>query len=328
MDDNEYIRAHLKDILPSSLIPLCTSYITAYNDISEIRLRTGRYITFTSKGRNIITGFLCTRDVFDECVRTLINNSLYKLKDHISNGVIPLSSGFRAGICGTALLDGGRIENIYEYTSINIRFPRSYIGCAQKLSEHIRDRLAPGRGCLVISPPCGGKTTFLRDIARSLSTPPVSERVCVVDKNFELSPLQALPDAQLDILAGYPLERGIDIATKYLSPRYIVCDEIGADADIDAISSALYSGVTFIASAHCASIADMISKPNIYKLIKNKAFSCFALLKRDKDATVVAELYNESDIARYIETDGERVECRSFSCMCDATVDRGISRMV
>lgn len=319
MDDNEYICAHIKDILPTSLISLCSSYISAYDDISEVRLRSERFISFTSGEKNIITNVLCTQALLDECIELLINSSLYKLKSHISNGVIPLCNGFRAGICGSALLDDGRIEAVYGYTSINIRFPRSYLGCGNELCEHIR-RLAPGNGCLLLSPPSGGKTTFLRDIVRSLSTPPVSKRVCVVDKNFELSPLQCLPDAQLDVLAGYPLERGIDIATRYLAPQYIVCDEIGADADIDAISSALHSGVSFIASAHSSSISDLLSKPKLSRLIKNGAFSCFALLKRNADVGIRAELYDLADIVRYTETGVESIENSIISNKCDADI--------
>lgn len=324
MDDNEYICMHLKDILPASLVSLCTSYISAYDDISEVRLRMDSYISFTSGEKNIITGVLCTQALFDECMKLLINSSLYKLKAHISNGMIPLRNGFRAGICGAALLDNGRIEAIYGYTSINIRFPRSYLGCGDALSERIR-RLLPGQGCLLLSPPSGGKTTFLRDIIRSLSTPPVSKRVCVVDKNFELSPLQRLPDAQLDVLAGYPLERGIDIATRYMAPQYIVCDEIGADADIDAISSALHSGVSFIASAHSSSIADMLSKPRLSRLIKNGAFSCFALLKGNADIGIRAELYELADIARSTETEDERIECDIVSNECYADIGRSFA---
>lgn len=274
MNDTEYILSNLPKVIPSPLIPLCNNYLTLYSDISEIRLRKNAYISFTKGNENITTAFVCDDDLFSKCAELIIGNSFYKKRSHIINGIIPLPCGFRAGVCGSALPNtDGNIDNIYDISSFNIRFPRSVSGCSDKLIRKLLELPHQKSGLLILSPPGGGKTTFLRDIALRLSTPPVSERVCVVDENFELAPLSIPQNAQIDILKGYSIDKGIIIATRFLNPRYIICDEIGSDSDINAIKNATHSGVPFIASAHASSVEEFISKPDISQLMYDGVFN-------------------------------------------------------
>lgn len=285
MNDNiDYVLRYIGNYLPEPLLSVCKKYISSYGNLDEVRLRRGGFLSFAAEEKNIITSFLCTPDIFDKCSKLLIGNALYKNKFYINNGIIPLSHGFRAGICGSALITGNAIEDVYGYSSLVLRLPSHHRGCAAGLVEHILSEFDRNRsGLLITSPPCGGKTTFLRDIARSLSTPPVTKRVCVVDTNFELASASEEPNACMDVLSGYPIDVGINIAVKFLNPQFIICDEIGNDADTKAINSALHSGVPFIASAHASSVDELLAKPNIRSLIERRAFSDVAILKRHND---------------------------------------------
>ena len=273
-----HIEKHLPDFLPSGLWTICKSYLSVYDNISEIRLRKNKALSFSCGAQNIVSEYICTPPVFDGCVSLLLNSSAYKHTESILKGIIPLSHGFRAGISGSAIVDKGRITNIYDYTSINIRLPHESANYAVSLAEHLSTLPHHKRSTLVISPPSGGKTTFLREISMILSPPPVSERVCVVDTHFELSPLNPPTDSQLDILRGYPIDIGIEAATRYLNPQYIICDEIGNECYIPAIQSASHSGIPLIASAHASSYDELIRKPAICSLIENGIFCTLVTL--------------------------------------------------
>ena len=73
------------------------------------------------------------------------------------------------------------------------------------------------KGVLVAGPPSSGKTTFLRDIARSLSLGRFASgrRVAIVDERGELGGFDLGPCA--DILRGYPKETGLEVALRVLS---------------------------------------------------------------------------------------------------------------
>ena len=230
--------------------------------MSEIRIRKGMRISFTVSDANIDTGYVCDEATFDMCLARWIGDSKYKYADSILHGVIPLSHGFKVGIAGKALIDDGSIKNIYDLTSLTVRLPRRYKGCSGDIYEHLIRLPKYKRSLLIASPPCGGKTTILRDLAYKLSTPPVSERVCVVDTRCELVFSDSV-GTHMDVFKGYPIEMGIEIATKYFNPQYIVCDEIGSQREVRSILDAANSGVPLIATVHSPSLSDLVLKNNI-----------------------------------------------------------------
>ena len=237
-----------------------------------MRLRRQNRIVFTCGTQNIATGYICDNSVFEQCISLWIGSERYKHSDNIMNGVITLPYGFRVGVAGTLLINNGSADEIYEISYLNLRFPRLFKGIAYPLYEYLSTIGYQKHSTLLVAPPCSGKTTVLRDIARILSTPPVSERVCVVDTKKEIFPPLDEPCVHMDVFSGYPTSVGIDIATKYFNPRYIICDEIGCENELAAIRSAAHSGVPLIASAHSPSLSDAIRKPLLNTLIVEKIF--------------------------------------------------------
>ena len=78
----------------------------------------------------------------------------------------------------------------------------------------------------------------------------------------------------VDVLRGYPRAKGIEIATRTLSPEVIFCDEIGSAEEAKAILSAQNSGVPLIATAHADSRETLFRRPNIRILYENEIFRC------------------------------------------------------
>lgn len=271
-NDTVNITSHLPGILPPSLLELCIKYLDSYYGISEIRLRRNRPVVFSNNERNIVSSYVCNDALFDNCLSLWLGKERYKQSDNLTEGVIALPHGFRVGIAGTALTNKKELINVYEITTANVRLPRFLSGISLPLYEYISTLNYTQRSTLIIAPPCNGKSTVLRDLARILSTPPVSERVCVVDPKRELAPLEDKPCLHMDVFTGYPTPIGLNTAVRYFSPRYIICDEIGREDELAPIRNVAHSGIPLIASTHSPSLSDLILKPVIRALLTENVF--------------------------------------------------------
>ena len=87
-------------------------------------------------------------------------------------------------------------------------------------------------------------------------------------------------DRLVDVLHGYPRAKGIEIATRTLSPEVIFCDEIGSAEEARSILSAQNSGVPLIATAHAESRETLLRRPNIRLLYENGVFRYYIGLGR------------------------------------------------
>ena len=169
-----------------------------------------------------------------------------------------------------------------EITSLNIRIARSIDGCGDPV---VQLALKDGRqsNVLVIGAPSSGKTTILRDAAKNLSLY-YGRKVAVIDERSEIfgsyidMPLEKV--GMCDVLNGYPKNVGIIQAIRVLSPDYIVCDEIGTKADIEAIGCGMHSGVSIIASVHAEDLEDLRERFILNQLLDMK-WEKFELSKRE-----------------------------------------------
>ena len=194
-------------------------------------------------------------------VNAFCKGSVYAYQNYLKDGFIPLCGGHRIGISGKAVMDGERIINVEEFSGVNIRIAKEFIGSADSCMPHIYDccRLS---NTVIISPPGYGKTTVLRDIARQLSE---NYKVVIVDERSELAasskgvPQFDIGD-QTDVLEGFPKPMGMLHALRSLSPDVIVTDEIGTEADLLAISALLKGGCKIITSMHGYSIDEALLK--------------------------------------------------------------------
>ena len=88
-------------------------------DITEIRLRSGRPVSLsTPSGARFVsidggwrekpdTGVLSTpHTLVQNCFQAICGYSVHSFADCIANGFVPLPGGHRAGVCGTAFVDG------------------------------------------------------------------------------------------------------------------------------------------------------------------------------------------------------------------------------
>lgn len=244
-------------------------------NISEIRIRADSGVFITVKNKNIYCGVDATCDDVSKIVRSLCGNSLYSHSETIKEGYISVYGGIRAGVCGRAVTENGRILSLTDISSVCIRIPHRIIGAADPI---VKEFLNKKRGVLIYSDPGVGKTTALREFSAVLASEPYNYRVAVVDTRFEIC--GALNGKfSIDVLSGYPRAKGIETALRVLSPEIIVCDEISSREDAEALFASLGAGVPVAASVHAGSYEELMRNDNVAALVKNNVFSILVHLR-------------------------------------------------
>ena len=261
--------------------------------IQDIRLRLGRYLTVTIFDKEYFvteegvlqnspnSGVRVLKEDEEQIYKRAFQNSIHSFSREISQGYITISGGNRVGFCGTAVLNplkDNEIHSIKNVSSINIRIAREVFGCANDLFKKIYSD--EDKSLLILGPPCSGKTTILRDLCRQLGD---IRSVSVIDERNEISATvdgisQNKLGAMTDVFCSYNKYDGIMTAVKVMSPKILICDEIGSKGDSKALEYAVNSGVKIIATAHSPDFEDAKKRITISKLIKENVFDYIAVL--------------------------------------------------
>lgn len=277
---SECLPSHITEALPYRVSDEVRA--GGYSNIEEIRLRRERCASLTVGGENIFLDTVLSGDEIDETLKKLCGGSLYAYAETIRSGYLSLPGGIRAGVCGRAALEDGKIIGICDISAIALRIPHKTRPVGEELCE-LLGGLGAGKGILIFSPPGVGKTTLLRGMAVRLSTGAGARRVAVVDTRGELCFSLDLQRSLADVLVGYPRREGISIAVRTLGAQLIICDEIGDTDEASGIISAHNSGVPLLASAHAASVGELLRKPGIAMLHKSGCFGAYVGIKRRAD---------------------------------------------
>lgn len=267
------------DEILSLLPPRAVGEILKYREdaICEIRLHSGRPMTVTSTKANIHCLTVCTEEEISETVFKMCGGSLHSFSETLKNGYIPLKNGCRVGVSGT--MSGGYVRDI---TSLCIRIPRTVRSVGASLCRRLT---SSRKGMLIYSPPGEGKTTLLRDIASSLSSPPNCLRVSVIDTRNEIFREDAFERSAADIYIAYPKAIGIELATRTMSPQYIICDELGSE-EAASVLSAQNCGVPLVATAHAPSLDALLKRKAFRELDSAGVFGFYVGIRRENDGYI------------------------------------------
>lgn len=271
----------------------------------EIRLRLCRPMSLVCRGKTVfftarggVTDLPCgdlrmvSRGEITETFQRLCDYSVYARQREIADGYVTLRGGHRAGICGTAVCENGAVANVRGISSIHIRIAREHRGCASGILPAVKQTRG---GVLICGAPCSGKTTVLRDLARQLSLG--GQSVSLADERGELAACvdgEPQNDVGLcDVYDGYPKATAIMQAVRSMAPELVLCDEIGGEADAQAVAQCQNSGVRVIATAHAADMEELRRRQALQAVLSTGAFSTFIFLKgraqAGQTATVVTE---------------------------------------
>ena len=190
----EYAAARFEDacaLLPGRLRTAAMQLTRSRKaETEELRLRIGRplYITLPTMELPLPQTRVIRGDL-EQVLDRATEYSRYVAAETLRHGYVTAQGGFRIGVCGTALPQGGCNEGIRDVSSLSIRIPRVREDAARPILPEL---LEDGRplSTLILSPPGGGKTTLLRDLVRLLSQGTELAapcRVALVDERGELA---------------------------------------------------------------------------------------------------------------------------------------------
>ncbi len=243
-----------------------------------------------------------------EIFTRLCNGTVYQFENQIKNGYITIQGGHRVGFCGTAIYEGDRLVTLKDITSITFRISRQIKNAAREIIGNIinDDKIY---SALIVSEPCGGKTTILSDLARLVSN--LGKRCAVVDERGEIcSVYEGVPQKDIgsltDVLNGYSKGDGMMTALRCLSPQLIICDEIGSRSDADAMLEAMNAGVPVIATAHASNEDDLLGRPQIERLVDYGAIDKIFFLQGNANPGVVRKVIT---VNRYDEDSWNSDDC-------------------
>lgn len=270
--------------------------------VEEIRMRSGQPLIIrdwdgeygldatTGPTSDINRSYRVSREDIMRTIAAISDNSLYAFEEDIKRGFITIAGGHRVGLAGQVVMQEANVKAIKEFSSICIRIAREIKGCAAQVIGSI---YAPGgkvKNTLLVSPPRCGKTTLLRDIARSLSSGSGQHKaynVVIVDERSELAGCYlGLPQLEVgprtDVLDACPKAAGIIMAVRALSPEVIITDELGRLEDAVAVRECINAGVSIISSVHAGSMDELAGRPIMSELVEARIFKNIILLSRSR----------------------------------------------
>ena len=286
-------QTHLYKILPQKIRHILDKNHIDFEQLQEIRMREQKPLFIKIDGREKEFLHYVTKEELRETMEYISNYSLYAYENELRQGFLTIQGGHRIGVAGKVIIENGKVKNFQYISSINIRVCHEIYGCADKLFPQI---LNEGKleQTLIVSPPGCGKTTLLRDLVRQVSDGNrhiKGKNIGIIDERCEIGACyQGVPQNQLgrrsDILDCCPKAEGLIMLVRSMAPQAVAVDEIGGVEDQKAISYAINSGVTVIATLHGNSYED-VKKKNLIQ------FKRIILLKNKETIGELAGIYDE-----------------------------------
>ena len=285
-------------VLPISMLEKIKK-IGSTTNITEIRLRVGRNILLVTSDVEVEVDYIVSlKDMLDILVK-VSKNSIYAIQNEINNGFVVINGGHRIGICGEVVIENGKIKNIKNINSMNIRVARQLVGVADKVMPYIINN-GNVQNTIIISPPGCGKTTILRDIVRQISSGVKildfkGKNVGLVDERGEIAAVSlGIPNLDVglrtDIMSNVPKSIGMQMLVRSMGIDVIATDEIGGKEDFEAIKYANSSGVNLVFTMHGNDIRDVYKKEEIKKLLNDGIFSVAIILSRKNGVGTIEKI--------------------------------------
>ena len=274
-------------------------------DVQEIRLRAGQPLRMLCGSREKVLPsdekpHIITKEEIRETMEYVSHYSLYAYENELRQGFLTVEGGHRIGVAGKVIIEKEKVKNIQYISSVNVRVSHEMLGCADRLLPYITKNRQVCH-TLIISPPCCGKTTLIRDLIRQISDGNEYVKGCsvgVVDERSELGGCylgiaQNHLGSRTDILDCCPKADGMIMLIRSMSPQVIAVDEIGTSEDIHAIEYAMQCGCKLIASVHGLDMDEATRKPVLGELIRRRMFERYVVLGSGKHPGEIRGVYDE-----------------------------------
>ena len=220
-------------------------------NLNEVRLRLNSEIMIKVNGEALFLPTIADAELIERIIKSATNNSRYAYEKEIGNGYIDYEGGVRLGLVGEGVCTAQGDISLNKIFSLCIRIPHEIMGCA----AHLQDLFDDFQNTLIISPPGGGKTTLLRDMARILSQ---RYDVLVIDERGEIcgKNLCMRMGNRCDVMQGVEKHLVYDRAVRTMAPQIVVCDELFGKRDYNAVKKLSFAGIKVLATLHSDSDVD------------------------------------------------------------------------
>lgn len=300
-------------LFPDTYRALFGEVIKRAEQVNEIRMRAEKPIIIAIKGKEyfLTAGGALTREAsvaerigqggLETILNHICNYSIYAYEDEIRQGFLTVQGGHRIGVAGQAVMRTEReMKNMKYIRFINIRVSHQIVGAADAILPFLYE---DGHVCntLLISMPGVGKTTLLRDMVRQVSEGNRygnGVNVGVVDERSEIAGcFQGIAQNDVgirtDILDACPKALGMMLLLRSMSPRVIAVDEIGGKEDEEMIRQVTRCGVQMMATIHGNDIQDLQNSAIGRRLIEEKIFERYIVLKKDEAGSISRIVHNK-----------------------------------
>ncbi|HEY4602611.1 MAG TPA: stage III sporulation protein AA [Cerasibacillus sp.] len=284
-----------------------------WDKLQEIRFRTQKPIELIFDNHHEwLTEPIPTHQDRAYVVNQLSEFSLYRLSDELREGFITIEGGHRVGIAGKVNTENGVVKAIQPISFFNIRIAKQIKGVSKSLIPYLYEK--GYKNTLMIGAPQTGKTTYIRDLTRMMSSgwqKAPAQKVGVIDERSEIgASINGIPQHDLgkrtDVLDACPKAEGMMMLIRSMSPDILVVDEIGSDQDVTALLEAIHAGVTVICTAHGNSVTDIRNRPSFSRLFEQNVFERFVILNQKKIGHIKA-VY-DSTMRPLLEAGGDKHE--------------------
>lgn len=263
------------------------------NTLEEIRIRICQPVILLTNTQELFLKDASTNTFYvpdtvelKEILERITKSSFYAYLDDIKNGFVTVEGGHRVGICGRGVMKNGTIGNIKDISFLNIRIANEKKGISDRLLPQLLENGAV-KNTLIISPPQAGKTTLLRDITRNISNTLQRGKVSLIDERGEIAAIyNGIPQNDVgirtDVLTGIPKSEGMILAIRSLSPTVLITDELGSCKEVDAVFTAINSGVRIITTVHGEDETEIRKREDLKPLFQNRVFQKIIILNASK----------------------------------------------
>ena len=289
-----------------------------FQEVQEIRLRVGAPLIMIYKNQEFYIdsqghltkdetrAYVVEQEELRETMEYMSSYSLYAFEEEMKQGFLTIQGGHRIGIAGKTILDESGIRTMRYISFMNVRLSHQIRGCSLPVMPYIYqgDQVLH---TLIISPPRCGKTTLLRDMIRQISDGwdnHPGQTVGVVDERSEIGACyRGIPQNDLgirtDVLDCCPKAKGMMMLIRTMSPRVVAVDEIGTREDLEAMEYVMNCGCKLLATVHGNSIDDLKQKPVIRRLVEERIFERYVILKGGGQVGTVDQIYDSRGTQLY-----------------------------
>ena len=152
MSSIELLKSIIFKSFPSNLVQAFNN--VNFEKIEEIRIRANSPAIIKIGATDIVLKYKTNSEEILNMLQFFCNNSIYTYQNQICNGFVTIPGGHRIGISGTVVMKEGKVSNISNVYSLNIRIAREVKGCSNSVLQYVLN--IPENtinNCLIVSPP-------------------------------------------------------------------------------------------------------------------------------------------------------------------------------